>query len=84
MLMLSRPVFETLRTVACQKVSGAIIGIGCHSLLQKIFPTQGLNPISCVSYIGRWALYHCMTLQTLTHELSEVVFSSYLQGETET
>ena len=30
-------------------------GVGCHSLLQEIFPTQGLNPglLHC-----RWILYH--------------------------
>ena len=26
-------------------------GVGCHFLLQGVFPTQGSN---CVSYIGRW------------------------------
>ena len=26
-------------------------GVGCHFLLQGIFPTQGLNPVSCV--VGR-------------------------------
>ena len=30
-------------------------GVGCHALLQGIFPIQGLNPgILC----GRWILYH--------------------------
>ena len=30
-------------------------GVGCHALLQGIFPTQGLNPhlLNC-----RWILYH--------------------------
>ena len=34
---------------------GKKIGVGCHSLLQGIFPTQGLNLglLSC-----RWILYH--------------------------
>ena len=31
-------------------------GVGCHALLQGIFPTQGLNCNS--SCIGRWVLYH--------------------------
>ena len=31
--------------------------MGCHSLLQGIFPTQGLNP--CL--FGRWILYHWTT-----------------------
>ena len=26
---------------------GKNIGVGCHSLLQRIFPTQGLNWVSC-------------------------------------
>ena len=34
---------------------GKNIGVGCHSLLQEIFPAQGLNPglLHC-----RWILYH--------------------------
>ena len=30
----------------------------CHFLLQGIFPTQGLNHISCVFCISSWVLYH--------------------------
>ena len=34
-------------------------GVGCHALLQGIFPTQGLNPdVSYISCIGSWVLYH--------------------------
>ena len=33
-------------------------GVGCHALLQGIFPTQGSNRVSCT---GRWILYHCAT-----------------------
>ena len=33
-------------------------GMGCHALLQVIFPTQGSNLHLCVSHIGRWVLYH--------------------------
>ena len=34
---------------------GKNIGVGCHALLQRIFPTQGSNPglLHC-----RWILYH--------------------------
>ena len=34
---------------------GKNTGVGCHDLLQQIFPTQGLNPglLHC-----RWILYH--------------------------
>ena len=39
--------------------SGKITGMGCHALLQGIFPTQGLNPgiLHC-----RWVLY-CLSHQ---------------------
>ena len=30
--------------------------MGCHLLLQGIFPTQGSNPISCISCNGRWQM----------------------------
>ena len=32
---------------------------GCHFLLQGVFLTQELNPISCIYCIGRQILYHC-------------------------
>ena len=32
-------------------------GVGCHFLLQGIFLTQGLNPVSYVSHIGRWDIF---------------------------
>ena len=34
---------------------GKNTGVGCHALLQGIFPTQGLNP--CAPHC-RWILYH--------------------------
>ena len=34
---------------------GKNTGVGCHFLLQGIFPTQGSNQVSC---IGRWILYN--------------------------
>ena len=37
---------------------GKNTGVGCHSLLQGIFLTQGLNQVSCVSCTGGWILYH--------------------------
>ena len=51
--MLSRfshvQLFATLWTVACQAplsmaFPGKNTGVGCHTLLQGIFPTQGSNP----------------------------------------
>ena len=32
-------------------------GVGCHALLQGIFPTQGSNLCLYISCIGRWVLY---------------------------
>ena len=56
--------FATAWTVACQaplsmEFSGKSTGVGCHFLLQGIFPTQGLN-------LG---LPHCrQTLYHLSHQ----------------
>ena len=43
---------------------GKNIGVGCHFLLQGIFPTQGSN--LCVR-IGRWILYHWATWEAHRH-----------------
>ena len=63
--------------------------VGCHFLLQRIFPTQrSSNPISC---IDRWILYHwttweapcnfndCVYVISSVFWLSEVVL--YSQGQ---
>ena len=53
----------TLRTVACQAslsvgFSSKNIGVGCHFLLQGVFPTQGLN-LRLLQFLHcRWILYH--------------------------
>ena len=60
--------FATLRTAALQAplsmgFSSKKTGVGCHALLQGVFPTQGLNPrllrllhcrqiLYCLSYEG--------------------------------
>ena len=45
-------------------VSRQDTGVGCHFLLQKIFPTQGLNP----------GLLHCrQTLYRLSHQGSHIL-----------
>ena len=63
--------FVTLQTVAYQaplSIRGKNIGVGSHSLLQGVFPTQGSNP-GLLHY--RCILYH------LSHQGSPVrVFSS--------
>ena len=40
---------------------GKNTGVDCHFLFHGIFLTQELNPLSLVSYISRWILYHCAT-----------------------
>ena len=54
--------FATLWTVAYQapltmEFSREEYEVGCHFLLQRIFPTH----VSCISYIGSQVLYHCAT-----------------------
>ena len=46
---------------------GKNTALGCHFLLQGIFLTQGSNPVSCVSCIGRCILYHCAAWEALTN-----------------
>ena len=38
--------------------------MGCHTLIQSIFPTQGSNPCLLVSCIGRWDFYHWHRLRS--------------------
>ena len=40
------------RRLCTWNFSGKNTGVGCHSLLQRIFLIQGLNCVSCISYIG--------------------------------
>ena len=40
---------------------GKNTGVGCHALLQGIFPTRGWTQVSYISGVGRWILYHCTT-----------------------
>ena len=63
--------FATPWTVACQapwNIPDKNTGVGCHAVLQGIFPTQGLNPrVLCllrwqegsipVSHLGSLPLY---------------------------
>ena len=61
--------FATPWTVACSRLLhpwdflGKSSGVGCHFLLQGIFPTQGSNP----------GLLHCrQTLYRLSHQRSQI------------
>ena len=55
---------------------GKNTGVGCHALLQGIFPSQISN--SCISCIGRKRLYHwtkaAQTAGQLMRSLSRLVF----------
>ena len=72
--------FATPWTVACTKLlhpqdfQGKSIGVGCHFLLQGIFPTQELNP----------GLSHCrQMLYRLIHQGSQLLLgtvSKYISG----
>ena len=52
------PMEESARLLCPWASPGKNTGVGCHPLLQGMFPTQGLNPISYVSCIGRQVLYY--------------------------
>ena len=53
---------QPARLLSPWNFQGKNTGVGCHFLFQGIFPAQRSNPsITCVSYIGRWILYHCTT-----------------------
>ena len=67
--------FATPWIVACTKLlrpwdfQGKSTGVGCHFLLQGIFPTQGSNP----------GLSHCrQTLYHLSHQGSQIMITESL------
>ena len=45
--------------------------VGCHFLLQRIFPTQGWTQVSYISCTGWWILYY-WDMDYLTHVLYKV------------
>ena len=49
---------------------GKNTGVGCHFLLQRIFPTQESTQISCISCTGRQSLYHQRHLGSPTRNYS--------------
>ena len=59
MLSHSRVGLFVCQTPLFMDFSGKNTGVGCRFLLQRIFPTQGLNCISCTD---RQILYHCSHL----------------------
>ena len=52
---LQRHGLQSARLLCPWDFPGKNSGVGCHFLLQGIFPTQDVSWISC---IGRWILYH--------------------------
>ena len=69
--------FATLWTVACQLLCpwvypGKNTGVGCHTLLQGIFPTQGSNmqllrPPQCRRILYRWATREALFIHASAH-----------------
>ena len=53
-----------------QNFPGKNTGVGCHFLVQIIFPTQGLNKcLLASSCSGRWILYHFATWASLLAQM---------------
>ena len=52
---------EPARLLCPWNFPGKNTGVGCHFLLQGIFPTQGSNLCLFVSCVGWQILYHCAT-----------------------
>ena len=73
-------------TVACTKLLhpwdflGKSTGVGCHFLLQGIFPTQGLNPglPRCRQTLYRLMALHFTSLQDIIMEKAMAPHSSTL------
>ena len=59
--------FEHNRLLCPWNSAGKNSGVGCHSLLQGIFPTQGLNP---------GLLYYRQILYLLSHQGSQEILPS--------
>ena len=47
------PRLKPSRLLCSWNFPGTNTGVGCHFLFQGIFPTQGWNPVSCVSCHGQ-------------------------------
>ena len=52
---------KSIRLLCPWDSPGKNIGVGCHLLLQGIFPTQDWTHVFCVFCIGRQILYHSTT-----------------------
>ena len=53
---------------------GKNTGVGCHGLLQGIYPTRGWTCISYVSCVGRWLLYRWHHLGSLYISINALIF----------
>jgi len=73
--------FLTLWTIACPTPCpwdspDKHAGVGCHALLQGIFPTQGLNPwLLCFLHWQEISLWLAPHGKTFTHMFIEVLFT---------
>ena len=66
-------VLKPIRLLCPWDSPGKNTGVGCHALLQGIFPTQGLNLRFLHLLLCRWVLYHWATREALNkvHFLSK-------------
>ena len=54
-----------IRLLCLWNFLGKSTGVGCHFLLQGVFPTDGLNfAVSFISCIGKWILHHWCHLRS--------------------
>ena len=66
--------YASARLLCAWNPPGKNTGVGCHFLLQGIFPTQGLNP-GLLGLLHFWKILYCLSYQgsslcmyTYTHE----------------
>ena len=77
--------FVASSTITCQahlwNSPGKNVGVGCHSLLQEIFPTKGLNPglmhyrqiLYCLSHRGNRQILINLWDDLVPRQVSKVV-----------
>ena len=78
--LFSTPGLQPARLLYPWDFPGKNTGVGCHALLQWIFPTQGSNRVSFVSCISRQVLYlqrHLCVISSV--QLSRSVMSDSLR-----
>ena len=69
---------QPARLLCSRDFPGKNTGVGCHFLLQGIFPTQGLNPC-CLWYLHcTWILYCCAVVENTKSRIKLFGLNSHL------